>query len=296
MPNFVRWIWRVCAIHLAVGLAAYLHFLITGSYRYITWYFLIFGTLFFLLTTAAEFFLSFECRAGFEPDEPMRMVWTLIALSALARFVSASLISLDHWRGISVPGSTSSALIVILPRSVAQVGEVIGGPLSMILLAIALSRILQIQRKFGVFSGLTWIDLFLIGLIGAIMFGETANFVRYLGSPDQHPPLTKAILWLSDPLLSLLLVQAILIRRSVIKVGLGLISQCWEMYLIAILTTLAGDASIWATGKGLLSEPLIALSWYIWFFSAAAYASAPAYQLAAMTLPLHEGAIRRVED
>jgi hypothetical protein len=296
MPNFVRWIWRVCAIHLAVGLAAYLHFLITGSYRYLTWYFLIFGTLFFLLTTAAEFFLSFECRAGFEPDEPMRMVWTFIALSALARFVSASLISLDHWRGISAPGITSSALIVILPRSVAQIGEVIGGPFSMVLLAIALSRILQIQRKFGVLSGLTRIDLLLIGLIGAIIFGETANFVRYLGSPYEQPPLTKAILWLSDPLLSLLLVQAILIRRSVIKVGLGLIAQCWEMYLIAIVTTLAGDASIWATGKGLLSEPLIALSWYIWFFSAAAYASAPAYQLAAMTLPLHEGAIRRVED
>lgn len=292
MPRVVQWIWKFCAIHIAIGLAAYLHFLITGGYRYLTWYFLTFGTLFFLLTTATEIFLSFECRASFEPDEPMRMAWTFIALSSLARFVAAVLISLDHWHGAPIAEGTFSTLLVILPRGLGQVGEVIGGPLSMLLLAVALSRILQIQRKFGVLRGLTLGDLLLIILIGAILFGELANILQYLGPSYERPSLTKAILWLSDPLLSLLLVQAILIRRSVIRVGLGLISQCWEMYVIAIVTTLAGDASIWASGKGLLPGPLIALSWYIWFFSAAAFASAPAYQLAAMTLPLQEGAIR----
>ena len=293
MPRFVRWIWRVCAIHCAIGLAAYLHFLVTGSYRFLTWYFLILGTIFFLLTTAAEFFLAFECRAGFETDEPMRMAWTFIALSSLSRFVAAALISLDHWRGTPIPGSTSSILAVILPRGLAQTGEVVGGPLSMIFLAVALSRVLQVQRRFRVLRGLTRTDLLLIGLIVAILLGEIANIVRYLGPSYPPPPLTKAILWLSDPLLSLLLVQAVLIRRSVINVGLGLVSQCWGMYVIAIVTTLAGDASIWALGQGLLSEPVIALTWYIWFFAAAAFACAPAYQLAAMTLPLHEGAMRK---
>jgi hypothetical protein len=293
MPRFVRWIWRICAIHFAIGLAAYLHFLITGSYRYLTWYFLILGTLFFLLTTAAEFFLAFECRAGFEADEPMRMAWTFIALSSLARFLAAALITLDHWRGASVPGSASSFLTVILPRGIAQAGEVIGGPLSMIFLAIALSRVLQVQRRFGVLGRLKRTDLLLLALISAFTLGEIANIVRYLGPSYPSPPLTKAILWSSDPLLSLLLVQAVLIRRSVIRIGMGLVSQCWGMYVIAIVTTLAGDASIWAIGEGLLSEPLIALTWYIWFFGAAAFASAPAYQLAAMTLPLHEGALSR---
>lgn len=290
MPRFVRWIWRVCAIHFAIGLAAYLHFLVTGSYRYLTWYFLILGTLFFLLTTAAEFYFAFECRMGFEADEPMRMAWTFIALSSLARFLAAALISLDHWRGASLP---SSVLTVVLPRGIAQAGEVIGGPLSMIFLAIALSRVLQVQRRFGVLRRLTRTDLLLIALIGAFTLGEIANIVRYLGPSYPSAPLTRAILWSSDPLLALLLVQAVLIRRSVIRVGLGLVSQCWGMYVIAIVTTLAGDASIWAIGEGLLSEPLIALTWYIWFFAAAAFASAPAYQLAAMTLPLHEGAMRK---
>ena len=35
MPRLVVWIWRVCAIHYAIGMAAYLHFLVTGSYRYL---------------------------------------------------------------------------------------------------------------------------------------------------------------------------------------------------------------------------------------------------------------------
>ena len=235
MPRFVLWIWRVCAIHYAIGLAAYLHFLITGSYRYLTLYFLILGTLFFLLTTATECFLAFECRAGFEADEPMRMAWTFIAWSSLSRFVAAALISLDHWRGATIPGSATSVLAVILPRGLAQAGEVVGGPLSMIFLAVALSRILQVQRKFGVLRGLTRTDLLLIGLIVAFTLGEMANIAQYLGPSYQPPPLTKAILWLSDPLLSLLLVQSVLIRRSVINVGLGLISQCWGMYVIAVV-------------------------------------------------------------
>ena len=294
MPRFVLWIWRVCAIHFAIGMAAYLHFLVTGSYRYLSWYFLILGTLFFLLTTAAESFLAFECRAGFEADEPMRMAWTFIALASLARFSGAILISLDHWHVASILGSTSSVLAVVFPRELAQAGAVVGGPLSMVFLAVALSRVLKVQHRFGVLGGITHTDLLLIGLIVAFTLSQIVIIVRYLGPSYQSPPLAKAILWLSDPLLALLLVQAVLIRRSVIRVGLGLISQCWGMYIIAVVTTVAGDASIWAVSEGLLSERFTALTWYIWFFAAAAFASAPAYQLAAMTLPLvDEGAMRK---
>ena len=289
MPRFVLWIWRVCGIHFAIGMAAYLHFLITGSYRYLNWFFLIFGTLFFLLTTAAESFLALECRAGFDSDEPMRMAWTFIALASLARLTGAVVISLDHWHLVSILGSTSSGLAAIFPEGLTQISTVISGPLSMIFLAIALGRILKIQRQFGVLRGLMYSDVVLISLIAAFLLGETVLIVRYLGPSYGRPSLMKVLLWLSDPLLALLLVEAVMIRRSVIRVGHGLISQCWEMYVIAIVTTLAGDASIWAVSENLLSPPFIALTWYIWFFAAAAFASAPAYQLAAMMLPIvHE--------
>lgn len=285
MPRAVLWIWRVCAIHYTIGAAAYLHFLVTGSYRLLTMYFLVFGTLFLVLAAAAEFYFAFECRAGFDADEPLRMTWTFIALAALARLSAAALVFLDHWH-VSIPGSTSLVLGMTISRSIAEIGEVIGGPVAMVLLAVALNRVLSVQRRFGVLRGLSRSDVLMIVVIIVVTIGEAVRIAHYTGRSDARPSLAQAVLWFSDPLLGLLLIQAVLIRRSVNRVGVGLVSQCWEMYVIAILATLAGDASIWALGENLLTQPLVALTWYIWFFVAAAFASAPAYQLAAMKLPI----------
>jgi hypothetical protein len=56
------------------------------------------------------------------------------------------------------------------------------------------------------------------------------------------------------------------------------------MFVLAIVITSIGDAAIWADNHGFLSSSMTALSWYIWFVAAAAFASAPAYQLAAISL------------
>lgn len=283
MPRFVQWIQTACAIHIAIGLAVYLHYLATGSYSYLGWYFWIFGTSFFLLMTATEFLLTLQCRAGFDADEPMRMVWTFVALSSFSRLTGTVLIAANNWHITWITGETSSALAMVSLRWLAQLGAVVGGPLAMIFLAIGLSRVLQVQQKFGILSGLTRTDQLMIVLIVAFTFAEVANIVRHL---VQGPSWATILLWFSDPLLALLLIEAVMIRRSILRVGLGLISHCWGMYVVAIVTTLAGDVSLWASSEGLLPESLTALSWYIWFFAAAAFACAPAYQLAAMSLPM----------
>jgi len=118
-------------------------------------------------------------------------------------------------------------------------------------------------------------------LVLAFSVSQLSNDLPLLWS---HPSLGTMLLWLSDPLLSLLLVEAILVRRSVIRMGQGLVAKCWGMFVLAIVITSAGDAAIWASNHGLLSEPMTALSWYIWFVAAAAFASAPAYQFAAISL------------
>lgn len=285
MPRAVSWIWTYCAIQLAIGGVAYAHFLITGSYSFLTWYFVILGTLFFLITAAAEFYLAFECRAGFDPDEPMRMVWTFITLTSSARFLAATLVFLDHWRLARLPASPPLVLGLTPPKSLAEIGEVIGGPIAMVLLAFALGRVLGIQHEFGILKGLTRTDTVLICLIILLTLAEAANIERYLGPPYPRPSVAQAILWMSDPLLGFLLVEAVLIRRSAFRIGVGLVSKCWGMYVMAIIATLAGDAGIWAFGENMIPDQLIPLTWFIWFFTAAAFASAPAYQLAAMKLP-----------
>lgn len=283
MPRLIRWIWIVCASHFAIGMVAYAHFLATGSYSILTWYFWIPGTVFFLVATLAETFLAFQCSAGFERDEPMHLAWMLITFAALSRFAGAALIATNRWHLTWITGISSQAAALVSLQGLARVGAVVGGPVSMIFLAAGLARVLQVQRKFGILGGLTGVDRLLIAMILAFTLSQIAIFVPLAFT---HPPVSTVILWLSDPLLSVLLIEAVLVRRSMLRVGHGLIAQCWGMYVTAIIATSAGDAAIWAEGRQILSAPLTALSWYIWFLAAAAFACAPAYQFAAVSLPL----------
>ena len=291
MPRTVRLIWILFALHLALGMAAFAHFLVTGRYVVLGWYFSTLGTLFFLVMTTTECCLALICRSWFDPDEPMRLAWGMIACAALARLggvllraVSGGQLPWGNWLQFGLhPGG--------LFTNLSQLGLVVGGPLSMAFLAIGLGRVLGIQRKFHLLGSLTRADKALLILVVAFSVSQLSINLPLLGG---HPSLGTRLLWLSDPLLSLLLIEAILVRRSVIRMGQGLVSKCWGMFVLAIVVTSAGDATIWAGSHNLLSEPMTALSWYIWFVAAAAFASAPAYQLAAISLT-RDGSIHLVE-
>ena len=285
MHRLVRWIWILLALHLTLGMIAYGHFLVTGQYTLLGWYFGGLGTLFFVVMTAGEFCLAIICRSWFDSDEPMRLAWGMIACAALARLVGTLLRAISdvhlpwgEWHRLLQP---SGGLFV----SLSQLGLVVGGPVSMAFLAVGLGRVLGIQRRFHLISSLTRGDKTLLFLVVAFSISQLAINLPLLGN---HPSLGTMLLWLSDPFLSLLLIEAILVRRSVIRMGQGLVAKCWGMFVLAILITSAGDASIWAANHSLLSERVTALTWYIWFFAAAAFASAPAYQLAAIALTRHD--------
>lgn len=285
MLRLVRWIWILLALHLTLGMIAFAHFLATGQYSLLGWYFGGLGTLFFLVMTATEFCLALICRSWFDSDEPMRIAWGMIACAALARLVGTLLraISDGHlpwgdWHRLLQPFGT-------LFVSLSQLGLVVGGPLSMAFLAAGLGCVLGIQRRFHLIGSPTRGDQALLVLVLAFSVSQLAINLPLLG---KHPSLGTILLWLSDPLLSLLLIEAILVRRSVMRMGQGLVAKCWGMFVLGILITSAGDASIWASSHNLLTERLTALSWYIWFFAAAAFASAPAYQLAAISLARHD--------
>jgi len=292
MPRYVRSIWIVTAIHLAIGMVAYAHFLIFGRYEFIAGYFAIFGSLFFLLMTATEFSLALICRSWFDADEPMRLAWSMIALAGLARLTGTGI---REGAAGHLPWSPHQWLVQnhgALFANLGQLGTVIGSPLSMALLAIGLGRVLSIQRRFRLPGSLTRGDKALLALILAFSISQLTIILPLLRGQNS---LGRILLWMSDPLLALLLVQAVLVRRSVIRMGQGLLAKCWGMFVVAILTTSLGDAAIWADSHSFLPESLVALSWYIWFIPAAAFASAPAYQLAAMSTTrstLKEGSCR----
>ena len=281
MPRLVRLIWILLALHLALGMIAYGHFLVTGQYVALDLYFWALGPLFFLVMTLMEFWLAIVCRSWFDSDEPMRLAWGMIAGAALARLAGVLLraasdghLPWGNWHLLSRPFGGLFA-------SLSQLAMVVGGPLSMAFLAVGLGRVLGIQRKFRLVGALTPGDKALLFLVVAFSVSQLYINVPLLW---KHPSLGTMLLWLSDPLLSLLLVEGILVRRSVIRMGQGLVAKCWGMFVLGIVVTSAGDAAIWASSHGLLSESMTALSWYIWFVAAAAFASAPAYQFAAISL------------
>jgi hypothetical protein len=292
MPRLVRLIWIVLALHLTLGMIAYAHFLVTGQYVLLGWYFSALGTPFFLLMTCTECCVAIICRSWFDSDEPMRLAWGMIACASLARLAGVLLRTLSDanmpWGFGRQLGQPSGGLFV----SMSQLGLVVGGPLSMAFLAVGLGRVLRIQRRFHLLVSLTRGDKALLFLVVAFSISQLAINLPLLVN---HPSLGTMLLWLSDPLLSLLLIEAILVRRSVIRMGQGLVAKCWGMFAMAIVITSVGDAAIWASSRNLLSESMTALSWYIWFIAAAAFASAPAYQLAAVSLT-RDNSIHFVEE
>jgi hypothetical protein len=286
MPRLVRRIWILLALHLGLGMFAYAHFLLTGQYTLLSWYFLVIGSLFFLIITATECYLAFLCRSWFDSDEPMRLTWSMIGCAALARLTGTLLREVSDGR---LPWGSLHWMTQRPMRAftdLGQMGMVIGGPLSMALLAIGLGRVLRMQRRFRMLGALTRGDQALLIFVVAFTISQIGLVLPQL---HDHPSVGTMVLWLSDPLLSLLLIQAIMVRRSVIRVGQGLLARCWGMYVLAIVTTSIGDAALWASSHNLLSESLTALSWYIWFVAATAFAIAPAYQLTAISLTREQG-------
>jgi hypothetical protein len=86
----------------------------------------------------------------------------------------------------------------------------------------------------------------------------------------------------ADPLLWVLLAQALRLFRSVERMGAGWISKCYGAFSVGIFLILLGDVAIWATGWGYLPWPWSALGWYVWIPAAVAFALAPLYQWEAM--------------
>lgn len=281
MSKLARAIWFLLAVHLAVGACAFTQYLLTRQYTAVTFYFALEGVPFFMLMTGVECSLAFRCALLFERDEPMRLAWLMIAMASLARFAGTTLRSMATLH-FFVPGFGWLDAHPIGPfHGLDQIGLIVGSPLSMVLLAIGLGRVLGIQHRLRVIGSLTRGDQALLAIIGAFTISQIGVILPLFW---QHPALGTMLMWPSDPLLSLLLIQAVLIRRTVVRMGGGLVAQCWSMYVVGIVLTSVGDAGIWAISHSYLPDPLVVLSWYLWFVPAAAFASAPALQLSAMAL------------
>jgi hypothetical protein len=287
-PRSVRWLWGALGCLLTLGLPAYGHFVLTGSYDLLVLFFRHVGGAFFILMASAETFLAHQARRQFAATEPMHATWTMVFLGACCRLTGAALVQVLSVDIAWNPLVMLKVFDLVRSRTLRDIGLVVGGPAAMAFLAVGLRRLIVLKRRLGISSALTGWDRLLIAGIVVFTAHQIFEMSVMLRNNRSAANLTQVLLWLSDPLLALLLIQAVSIRRWVLNLGDGLVSRCWGMMAAGVAFTSAGDAVLWAESYGWVPAVLSPIGWFVWFFAATAYACAPCYQLEA-TRQAHEG-------
>jgi hypothetical protein len=162
-----------------------------------------------------------------------------------------------------------------------EFGHLFQGTLRFSLLAAGLLAVLRLYWRSGFLGRLRAFDWVVIGAFSVYCLQEARGVFEALIA-GKHPGWSEILGWPVDPLLALLLAEALLLHRSVQRTGVGLIGRCWHTYSTAIALVLVGDFLLFATAYGYLPWPWSSLSWYVWVPAGAAFALAPAYQLEAI--------------
>lgn len=208
---------------------------------------------------AVGFYLSMLVLRSFRAGEPLRRPWMAIMLAAGAQAVSG-------------------ALAQVLGAD--WVLKIAAGPLRMALLAAALLVVLRHLRKFEFWvrpSATDWAVCGIACLFTLCRFVEAGRTSATGGAVD----------WTSLaalPLLCILVLEAMLVRQSVMRMGRGPIAKCWAAFMCGIFLTGLAELALWIVPHFSPAWPPSAIGSLVQFPTAAVFALAPAYQLMAQRL------------
>jgi hypothetical protein len=284
-------VWTTGA-HLAIGIACLLAWFQSGADWWLDYYFHYQGAMFFVCVGFVDLMLCWKAWSQFEPDETLRSAWLLIALASLYRvagYLFSQILSVDSL--INPHRLFSASWDSGLAITFRQYGMIVSGPLQMAVLAWGLFIVLRTYRRLGILGRLKSIDLLLIAAVSVFTLRQLYEINLWLQATGRPDSLYKVLGWASDPLLSILLVEAILIRRAVLETGWGLIAKCWGALMVAIVITSLGDVGLWATSHNYIPWPFETVTWYVWYPASAAFALAPAYQLEAVHRACNESPV-----
>jgi hypothetical protein len=254
----------------------------SGDVAWVQGYFRHQLALFLLATPAVELWLCVRSWRMFSPGDPLRPAWLLLACAAgfhAAEMACSEALGvqshLNPWL------TNNAALSQMIFNNLRWLGATMGGPMRWALSACGFFLVLRVYRRAGLLRKLTQSDQMLIVGIALYTLLEAGSVYVATASGAQFT-LHEKIAWLNDPLLLVLLLEAILIRRAVLATGWGLVAQCWGMFVAAIALTCAGNLCLWARTHGYLPGAAQAITWNLWFLSGVACALGPAYQVEAV--------------
>jgi hypothetical protein len=228
----------------------------------------------------AGLWLCLVALRSFPAGTPFRRVWMLLAVAAAAQVAPGALgalrgtLSLSS--GVLGAGFASPGWMERMERF----ALLAGGPLRLALLAAAMLPLLRILRKFGFrvrasAAGRAVFGIFCLFTLCRFCEAGAASLAGgRIGSGE----------WISLaglPILCVLFLEAMLLRRAVAGMGNGLIARAWIALVFAVLLTGAGEAALWAIPHYPQSLPLAMFGTLIEISAAAAFALVPACQVAA---------------
>jgi hypothetical protein len=277
-----RLILGVVTVHLIIGAGVHLYWTASGSGQVLRLYFDYEGVAAFLLFGALQVFCAVAAYREFS-HQPLGAAWLYIMLASICYFLGTicrHLLAVDS--GINPIAYGIFGASDQLRGIFGNIGTVLGGPVQMILLAAGLYMALRVYRQLGMLARLKPFD---IALFGAAALYSITVLVGIFQAVRNHPSnitVDRALTWPGDYLLTLLLLEAVFLRRSALEMGSGYVSKVWGAFVAGIFLTSFCSLMNWLTAYGILSWTQTAFVWYLWYPASAAFALAPAYQWEAM--------------
>jgi len=223
--------------------------------------------------------LHFVVIRSFPSGSPLRSTWcwlTVAAAAATAAGLFGQFLGSD-W--LLNPLTWTARPRTGLIGQIRLTALIAGGPLRLIVLAAAMRPLLRTLRRFHFQArpnAIEWIVPGIFCLFTAGRLVETGS--GWLGS---HPVRTEDCVALAGlPVLCLLFFQGVLLRKSLSRMGTGLIARGWIALECAILASGAGEIILWVIPH-FWPAPPAAISTLIHLPITAAFALVPALTLAA---------------
>ena len=270
----------IAGAYLIAGILVFAGWRIAGRDGWIEDFFRVPGALLLVFFSGVGLYFSLRVWRAFDTGEPMRRAWQLITLSAAAHLTGTLLVQIFGAQSRLNPLTYAGEVRTLAPHW-RNAGLVIDGTCRFAMLAAGLLLVLMIYRKAGFLGRLRASDWAILALFGAYVVREAVDVVvrARSGKPFSAADIFNLPV---DPLLWVLLSQALRLFRSVQQMGFGWIGKCYGAFAAGIILVLLGDVAIWATNWGYLPWPWSAVGWYVWVPAAAAFAVAPAFQWEAM--------------
>jgi hypothetical protein len=273
--------WLLAAMHLAMGTVAAAQWLVTGSQAAVLQFLQIQGPLVLTALAVLEYLLCLACWRLFETGEPLRRAWFLIMSASGCRLAGLMVTTFFGW--FAGRGAPAAPLEAAAPgAAVLGLASTVSRPLSTALVVLGLMAVLRLYRRSGLLRKPTVPDVVLLAVVAGLLLGQlltpAGRLFHLAGSAGLFGTLGRV----SSPLLGLLLLEALLLRRAVLWMGDGLIGRCWGAYVSAIFLAFVADVGARAVNPAVLPWQYSFVHSCIWLLSALAYALAPAYQVQAV--------------